>query len=104
MKRAADLVEALYGMPHSNQVRTAAAVGGASDRTSPDGGGGGVVGPAGDHPEARCRPDRGALQRPALSQPAALPERLRPLGDDGSELLQQPARCQHLRGVAGRAG
>lgn len=37
MKRAADLVEALYGMPHSNQVRPAPAVGGASDCTNPDG-------------------------------------------------------------------
>lgn len=63
-----------------------------------------AVGPAGDHPEARRRPHRGALQRSALSQPAALSQRLRPLGDDGRELLQQPARRQHLRGVAGRAG
>lgn len=59
----------------------------------------------GDHPEAGGRPYRGSVQRATQPQPAALSDRLEcALGHDGRELVQQPARRQHLRGHAGRPG
>ncbi|XP_065518983.1 transcription factor COE4 isoform X2 [Lathamus discolor] len=87
LKRAADLVEALYGMPHSNQP----------PRPVP------VSLPPGHAPEARCRRGRGSLQRPprcGAGPPAGRhprPRRRR----HGGELLRLAAARRHRRLRAG---
>ncbi|KAJ8281523.1 hypothetical protein COCON_G00040420 [Conger conger] len=70
LKRAADLVEALYGMPHNNQEI--------------------ILKRAADIAEA-------LYNVPAEPRPAARPgQRLCARGHDGSQLLQRPARRQRF--------
>ncbi|KAM9027449.1 transcription factor COE4 isoform 3-T3 [Ara ararauna] len=87
LKRAADLVEALYGMPHSNQPPAPVP----------------VSLPAGHHPEARRGRGRGSVQRPPRrgAGPAA-PRHPRPgRRCHGGELLRYAAARRHRRLPAG---
>lgn len=116
LKRAADLVEALYGLPHNNQVRnththTHANNHEESKKKEDES----VILavmfmvitllcfplPAGDHSETCGGHCRSALQRSTRTHPAL---RLHPQRHDGGQLLHRAAVCQRLRTHTGQSG
>lgn len=111
LKRAADLVEALYGLPHNNQVRNTQTC--KLPHRKPKKG---VLVlafmfmvfspmcfplPVGDHPEACGGHCRSSLQRSTRTHPAL---RLHPRWHDGGQLLHWAAVCQCLRTHTGQSG
>lgn len=93
LKRAADLVEALYGLPHNNQVGTRRNKSWSSTLSL-------IIYynylcfAVGDHPEACNGHCRSPLQRSKRTHPAFW---LQPLRHDGGQLIHWAAVCQRLR-------
>lgn len=100
LKRAADLVEALYGLPHNNQVRNTHTRKHLQEKRMRRkcyfsyrvyGNSSFVL--VGDHPEACGGHCRSSLQRPSRTHPAL---RLHPRRHDGCQLLHWAAVRQRL--------